>query len=42
MAKKPKSVTVIKGPRATSMMAQMERDAKKPQPQRKSGTSRAK
>jgi hypothetical protein len=42
MARKPKSVTVIKGPRAASMMAQMERDAKKPQPTRKSGAPRGK
>jgi hypothetical protein len=35
MASKPKSVTtVIKGPRATAMMREMERDAKKPQPQK--------
>jgi hypothetical protein len=34
MANKPKSVTVIKGPRAAKMMEQMEKDAKKPQPQK--------
>jgi hypothetical protein len=40
MASKPKSVTVVKGPRAATMMAEMERDAKKPQPQKAKPASR--
>ncbi|HEY2617808.1 MAG TPA: hypothetical protein VGI78_10755 [Acetobacteraceae bacterium] len=42
MANKPKSETVIKGPRAAKMMEQMERDAKKPPPTRKPAATRGK